>query len=170
MYSPTVRLVNYFNLIKKQEKQYGKLPVKVDEATPWEIVQVYLIGPWKVKTPSSVKTLRCFTAIDPATSILFPQFTFLEHSAALTLPSVDYVFCSHIMPGKNQALCSDSRLKALFVNILKPRYVETGVWMCIPLDLSHPEQGGSTDCRCCLRVFTPAVLTLEGALLPRSSA
>jgi IS30 family transposase len=38
------------------------------EATPWESVQVDLIGPWKVKTPSGVKTVRCFTAIDPATS------------------------------------------------------------------------------------------------------
>jgi hypothetical protein len=37
------------------------------EATIWEIVQVNLIGPWKVKTPSGVKALRCFTAIDPAT-------------------------------------------------------------------------------------------------------
>jgi hypothetical protein len=38
------------------------------EATPWEIVQVDLIGPWKVKTPSGVNTLRCFTAIDQARS------------------------------------------------------------------------------------------------------
>jgi hypothetical protein len=39
------------------------------EATPWEIVQVDLIGPWKVKTSrSGVQTLRCFTAINPATS------------------------------------------------------------------------------------------------------
>jgi hypothetical protein len=38
------------------------------EATPWEIVPVDLSGPWKVKTPSGVKTLRCFTAKDPATS------------------------------------------------------------------------------------------------------
>jgi hypothetical protein len=44
---------------KKTRKQYCKLPVKMAEATPWEIVQVYLIGPWKVKTPSGVKTLRC---------------------------------------------------------------------------------------------------------------
>jgi hypothetical protein len=33
---------------KKTRKQYGKLPVKTAEATPWEIVQVDLIGPWKV--------------------------------------------------------------------------------------------------------------------------
>jgi hypothetical protein len=38
------------------------------KATPWEIVQVDLIGPWKNKTPSGVNTLRCFTDIDPATS------------------------------------------------------------------------------------------------------
>jgi hypothetical protein len=102
--------------------------------------------------------------------MLFPQVTFLEYSAALTLSSVDYVFCSHIMPGKNQALWSDSRIKALFVNILKARYLATGVWTCVPLDLFHPEQGGSTDCTFRLRVFTLAVLTLEGALLTKSSA
>jgi hypothetical protein len=55
-----------FNLFFKT--QYGKLRVKLAESTPWEIVQVYLIGPWKVKTTSGVKTLRCLTAIDPATS------------------------------------------------------------------------------------------------------
>jgi hypothetical protein len=38
------------------------------EATTWEIVQVDLVRPWKVKTPSCTKTLRCFTAIDSATS------------------------------------------------------------------------------------------------------
>jgi hypothetical protein len=53
---------------KKTRKQYGKIPVKMAEATPWEIVQVDFIGPWKVKTPSGVNNLRCFTAIDPATS------------------------------------------------------------------------------------------------------
>jgi hypothetical protein len=57
-----------FQFNKKTRKQYGKIPVKMAEATPWEIVQVDLIGPCKVKAPSGVKTLRCFTAIDPATS------------------------------------------------------------------------------------------------------
>jgi hypothetical protein len=52
---------------KKTRKKYGKIHVKMAEARPWEIVQVALIGPWKVKTPSGVKNLRCFTAIDPAT-------------------------------------------------------------------------------------------------------
>jgi hypothetical protein len=40
----------------------------VAEATPWETVQVDLIGPWKVKTPSGVKTQRCFSYIYPASS------------------------------------------------------------------------------------------------------
>jgi hypothetical protein len=43
---------------KKTKKQYGKIPVKIAEATPWEIVQVDLIEPWTVKNPSGVKTLR----------------------------------------------------------------------------------------------------------------
>jgi hypothetical protein len=29
---------------------------------------VDLVGPWKAKTPSGTKTLRCFTAKDPAAS------------------------------------------------------------------------------------------------------
>jgi hypothetical protein len=46
---------------KKTSKQYGKLPVKVAEATPWEIVQVDLIGPWKVKTPSGVDSKMLYS-------------------------------------------------------------------------------------------------------------
>jgi hypothetical protein len=53
---------------KNKIKQYGKIPVKMAEAMPWEIVQIDLIGPWKVKIPSGVRTLKCFTAKDPATS------------------------------------------------------------------------------------------------------
>ena len=53
---------------KKNRKQYGKLPAKVAEATPWQIVCIDLVGPWSVKTPSGIKKLSAFTAIDPATS------------------------------------------------------------------------------------------------------
>jgi hypothetical protein len=55
---------------KKTRKQYGKLPVKWagSLSTPWKIVQVYLVGPWAVKTPSDIKKLRVFTAMDPAMS------------------------------------------------------------------------------------------------------
>jgi hypothetical protein len=37
-------------------------------ATPWEIVQADLTGPWKVKTSSGVKTLRYFTDVDQSKS------------------------------------------------------------------------------------------------------
>jgi hypothetical protein len=80
----------------------------------------------------------------------------------MLVPSVDYIFCSHMMPSKTQALWSEDRLKAVFVNILKPRFVVTGLWSCVPLDLFHQEVGGSTDVQCRLRVFTPMVLSLEG--------
>jgi IS30 family transposase len=53
---------------KKTITQNAKLPVKQAEAMPWEVVQVDLVGPWKVKTPSGTKILRCFTVIDRATS------------------------------------------------------------------------------------------------------
>jgi hypothetical protein len=55
-------------LNKNTRKQYGKLPIKEAETKPSEILQVDLVGPCKVKTPSGTKNLRCFTAIDPATS------------------------------------------------------------------------------------------------------
>jgi hypothetical protein len=93
---------------------------------------------------------------------LLPNVTFLEYTPNMLFPSVDYIFCSHIMPSNTQALWYDSRLKAVFVNILKPRYVVTGRWSCVPLELFHQDVGGSTDYQCHLRVFTPMVLPLEG--------
>jgi hypothetical protein len=46
---------------KKTNTKYCKLPIKVAERAPWEIVQVDLVGPWKVKTSSGVKTIGAFT-------------------------------------------------------------------------------------------------------------
>jgi hypothetical protein len=57
---------------------------------------------------------------------LLPNVTFLEYTLNILVPSVDYIFCSHMMPSKTQALWSDARLKAVFVNSLKPRFVVTG--------------------------------------------
>jgi hypothetical protein len=52
---------------KKTRKPYGHLPAKTAEIEPWQTVQVDLVGPWKVKTPSGTKSLLALTAIDPAT-------------------------------------------------------------------------------------------------------
>jgi hypothetical protein len=60
----------------------------MDEATSWEIVEVDLIGPWKVKTPSGVKTLRCFTAIDLATS--WPEICEITDKRSQTVMNAFY--------------------------------------------------------------------------------
>jgi hypothetical protein len=36
-------------------------------ASTGDLSYIDLVGPWKVRTPSGIKTLRAFTAIDPAT-------------------------------------------------------------------------------------------------------
>jgi hypothetical protein len=48
---------------KKTRKQFGKLPIKEAETKPWEIVQVDIVGPWKVKTPSGTKTFETPTRV-----------------------------------------------------------------------------------------------------------
>jgi IS30 family transposase len=64
-YCKTCKICQFY---KKTRQQYEKLPVKEAESKPGEIVQVDLVGPWKVKTPSGTYTIRCFTAIYTATS------------------------------------------------------------------------------------------------------
>jgi transposase InsO family protein len=54
-------------MCKKTQKPYGHLPPKEAEVEPWQEVHVDLVGPWTVKTPTGVKKLQAFTAIDPAT-------------------------------------------------------------------------------------------------------
>jgi hypothetical protein len=101
---------------------------------------------------------------------LLPNTTFLECNPNMMVPSVDHMVCSHMIPSKtHQALWSDARLKAVFVNIFKPRFVVTGRWSCVPLELFHQEVGGSTDFRCRLGVFTPMVLSLEGVHAKKST-
>jgi transposase InsO family protein len=66
--------VNYFcstcpqcQIYKKQRKKYGHLPAKEAEVKPWRRVNVDLIGPYTVTTPTATHTLRALTMIDPAT-------------------------------------------------------------------------------------------------------
>jgi len=54
---------------KKTPQQYGHLPEKEAEATPWEKLCVDLIGPYHIKNKTNNQILRlwCVTMIDPAT-------------------------------------------------------------------------------------------------------
>ena len=54
-------------MCKKSQKKYGHLPPKTAEVTPWKRVNVDLIGPYTVRTPSDVHHLRALTIIDPVT-------------------------------------------------------------------------------------------------------
>ena len=56
-------------LCKKSRKHYGHLPPKEEiSVTPWERVDIDLIGPYKVKSNDGKKyVLRALTMIDPAT-------------------------------------------------------------------------------------------------------
>ena len=55
-------------LFKKQRKKYGHLPPKEAEGLPWSRVNVDLIGPYVVRTPTASHTLRVLTMIDPVTN------------------------------------------------------------------------------------------------------
>jgi transposase InsO family protein len=49
-------------------KKYGHLPPKeAEDAEPWKRVNVDMIGPFSVKTPTGTHELRALTMIDPAT-------------------------------------------------------------------------------------------------------
>ena len=53
---------------KKSTRKYGKLPEKLAEATPWELLCVDLVGPYTVTIDKSTeRTLHAMTFIDLAT-------------------------------------------------------------------------------------------------------
>jgi transposase InsO family protein len=55
-------------LCKKPRKKYGKLPAKTAEKSePWNRVNIDMVGPLTVKTPTKTHTLLVLTMIDPAT-------------------------------------------------------------------------------------------------------
>ena len=64
-----VKTCRQCQLNKKQRKKYGHLPAKEAEPSePWNRVNVDLIGPYTVRSPSGQsRELRAITMIDPAT-------------------------------------------------------------------------------------------------------
>ena len=53
---------------KKGRKKYGQLPPKQAETKPWSRVNVNLVGPYTIKTPTKTHHLRAMTMIDPASN------------------------------------------------------------------------------------------------------
>ena len=63
-----VKTCHLCQLNKKVRRNYGKLPPKEAETSePWDRVNVDMIGPFAVKTPTQKLELRAFTMIDPTT-------------------------------------------------------------------------------------------------------
>jgi hypothetical protein len=62
------RTCSQCQIYKKQRRKYGHLPATTAEITPWRRVNVDLIGPYTVTTPTATHTLRALTMIDPATN------------------------------------------------------------------------------------------------------
>jgi len=63
-----VRTCRLCQVYKGNRKKYGHLPVKNAEMpVPWNRVNVDMIGPLSVKTPTKTLQLRALTMIDPAT-------------------------------------------------------------------------------------------------------
>ena len=63
-----VKTCHKCQMCKKSQKQYGRLPLKeAEKAEPWNRVNVDMIGPLTVKTPTQMVELRALTMIDPAT-------------------------------------------------------------------------------------------------------
>ena len=63
-----VKTCHLCQLNKKVRPSYGKLPAKeAEESEPWDRVNIDMIGPFTVKTPTRKLKLRAITMIDPAT-------------------------------------------------------------------------------------------------------
>ena len=56
-------------LTKRKSVKYGKLPAKMAEADPWDVICVDLIGPYLIKNKNSKEDLKlhAVTMLDPAT-------------------------------------------------------------------------------------------------------
>jgi hypothetical protein len=55
-------------ITKTHQDKYGKLPMKTPESTPWDVLCVDLIGPYKIKQKNKENViLWAVTMIDPAT-------------------------------------------------------------------------------------------------------
>ncbi len=63
-----VKTCRQCQLCKKQRKKYGKLPAKqAEKSQPWNRVNIDMVGPLTVKTPTKTHQLQVLTMIDPAT-------------------------------------------------------------------------------------------------------
>ena len=89
-----VRKCKQCQLSKGTRKDYGHLPLKdLEKSEPWNRINIDLIGPWSIKTPTGTRTLRALTIIDPATG-WFEMKEISHPDAATTAAALDNVWLS----------------------------------------------------------------------------
>ena len=98
---------------KKQQKKYSHLPPKVAETNPWTRVNVGLIGPYSVKTPTKKYELRAMTMIDPATN-WFEIMPIIHPNSDTVQCSFDSAWLSHYPRPMECGFDNGSKFKWLF--------------------------------------------------------
>jgi hypothetical protein len=104
---------------KQQRKKYGKMPVKVAEkSTPWNRVNVDMIGPLKVKAANGTFELRALTMIDPATG-WFEVQAVQSAASAPVMAAFDDIWLSRYPRPEYLGFDGGSEFKSVFEEMRK---------------------------------------------------
>ena len=87
-------------LSKKQQKKYGHLPPKEAEELPWSRVNVDLIGPYIVRSPTTTHTLRALTMIHPVTG-WFKVTDIADKNASTVMEAFNNTWLTTVMEAFN---------------------------------------------------------------------
>jgi transposase InsO family protein len=100
-------------LFKKQRKKYAHLPPKKAEELPWSRVNVDLIGPYVVRTPTTTHTLRALTMINPVTN-WFEVTDIIDKSADTVMESFNNTWLTRYPRPQYIGYDNGSEFKAQF--------------------------------------------------------
>ena len=101
-------------LFKKQRKKYGHLPAaKKAEELPWSRVNVDLIGPYVIRTPTTTHTLHALTMIDPVTN-WFEVTAILDKSADTVMEAFNNMWLTRYPRPQYIGYDKGSKFKAQF--------------------------------------------------------
>ena len=104
---------------KVSKINYGKLPAKVAESTPWEILAVDLVGPYTVTFSDGTEgTLNAMTMIDPATGWL--EVREIKNKTADNIAQILYqTWLTRYPHPKNIIFDNVNEFKSAFIQLCK---------------------------------------------------
>ena len=122
-----VRHCKQCQLCKGNPKSYGHLPPKqAEKPEPWNRVDVDLIGPLSIKTPSGTHQLRAITMIDPATG-WFEMKEIEAPDSASTSAAMDDVWFSRYPRPKIIGFDGGSEFKSVFAETIANYGLEAAI-------------------------------------------